>query len=405
MINKYTSLLQKYLKILIFTTLLLSLFVGFGMLFRTSQTIESHASRDPNVHKAAFFEAMQEHDINKGRMALAELKKILLPQDPFLVEIAPAYLADLYIQYAKVLAYDKDASETMLTQAALLAPHHPEVLALLPVPASKTEQIELEKTEPEQIVAVAQPVILSSEPEAPEADLPPLVELVEEIKDGPPRVPYLDPPPLAGYTPEPEYELIDAPVIAQPDPIVSNDPCALSYLTKANALTPCIDPVAANRFGPAMFVVGEGERIPLLAFTQQPITRSDYEVFCAETGQCQESAEVTQSTATLIDLTDVEETIHDYNAYCQMAGTCTKLESQTAKVLAPLTRSQAQRYALWLSKKTGYQYRHATPEDSQKIQQYFTQCVQAQSCAPGILNSVSALLEQSDTVLIREVKG
>lgn len=424
--NKYTTLLQKYLKIGVFLLLVMSLFVGFGILFRTSSNIESAAARDPETYKAAFFQAMQAQDLEKGREALEKLETLLPANDLFITEVAPAYMGDLYVKYAKVLQYSPQAAELMLEQAQHWVPDHPELHALEktlseatlppvmaaepePEPTQLAESAEAEVEtelyiEPDPVIALDQehplhiekvspPVTLSLaalEPDAPESD-------------GPPRIPYIDPPPLVGFYPEPERELLEAPeVVAVSDakePMTS-DPCALSYLTKTQALTPCIDPVGGSRFGPALFVVEDTQKNALLAFTQQAITRQDYQLFCDATGACYEEVEEEKP---LIDLTDVEETLHDYNAYCQMSGACEKINAQP-KASKVLTRGQAQRYALWLSQTTGYKYRHPKQEDAEAIQAYFKTCVEAKNCSPEILQTVAGLMEESDRVLVREVE-
>lgn len=407
MMNKYTSLLQKYLKIVIFASLFLSLFLGFGHLFRTSMALESNTSRDPSDYKSAFFEAMQEHDLAKARAAVEGLKAILPPDDSFLTEVAPAYLSDLYIKYAKSLEYDKHAHEMMLAQARKLSPNHPALLAL------QTPPEPVDFVPPNDPFADSEPqtqVLAQVAVELPPSEPTPAIQAIEtiqEVKDGPPRIPYIDPPPLLGFSERVEYEVHDLEPESVPEvkpvvtaPLPTSDPCALSYLTKNHPLTACIDPVVGNRFGPALFVVEDADHAALLAFTQQPITHEDYEVFCQETGQCYQEV---QDSLPLIDLSDVQETVHDYNAYCQMTGTCSKIDAQPKAQQKPLTRGEAQRYALWLSKTTGYKYRHATADDTKTISQYFQRCVNTKECPMGILESVASLMQHPDTLLVREI--
>lgn len=403
MMNKYTLLLQKYLKILIFTSLVLSLFWGLGMLFRTSQTLETSTANDVTDYKSAFFEAMQKQDLQKGRVAYESLKKILPPEDPFITEIAPAYLADLYVKYAKALHYDKKSSEMMLSKAKQFVPQHPAILAM--EQSFKLESqpvtVQAQTDTPPQPVPSVQPEIIA------QVDLSVIQESIQEVNDGPPRIPFIDPPPLMGFEIEPEYTLQPEMEVAQTAPpestLPSSDPCSLSYLTKNHSLTACIDPVTDNRFGPALFVVGDKNNQAQLAFMQQPLSFQDYDLFCDSAGQCYE--EVEEEAPSLIDLSDVQETVHDYNAYCQMSGSCDKIEEQSKKVQKPLTRGQAQRYALWLSKVTGYKYRLITLEDTKLIQQYYQSCVITNECAPGIMDSLASLIKHPDTLLVREIKN
>jgi hypothetical protein len=382
--NKYTTLLQKYLKIIVFMSLVLGLFLGFGQFFRASRALDKSVSNDPMTYKSAFFVAMQSQDLAEARQAVDRLQALLPPQDPFLTEIIPAYMADLYLQYAQSLRYDKDAYEMMIAQAKLYAPTHPALVALQQAMDAAQPPVEVAALVTEQpiqvplAVAQVEPVQASPAP---------------EVKDGPPRIPYIDPPPLSVQFP-------DFSMLEQELSPLTHDPCALSFYSRDHALTPCIDPVGPNRYGPALFVVGNSEQQPLLAFTQQTITEQEYDLFCERSGQCQE--EKNPSNA-LIDLKDVEQTLSDYNAYCQMTATCDKISAPTNKARAPLTRVQVQNYAQWLSKETGYSYHHATAQDLSAIRAYFQQCVTAKTCQPGLLQTLSLLLNQSDTLLVRDV--
>jgi hypothetical protein len=196
---------------------------------------------------------------------------------------------------------------------------------------------------------------------------------------------------------------IEVPAPASPPVAVApatSDPCALSFYTKSNPLTACIDPVAPNRYGPALFVVADPRNLNMVAFTQQAITHQDYDVFCEATGQCYEEA---QEPEPLIDLTDVQEAVHDYNAYCQMTGSCDKIIEKEGKKRTPLTRGQIQRYALWLTKQTGYKYHHPTEQETASIKLYFQECVNAKICQPEVLQTLGGILSQQDNILIREV--
>jgi hypothetical protein len=266
---------------------------------------------------------------------------------------------------------------------------------------------------PEEVILDA-PVIAQApepqpSPELIEPALPLLAEAViealapatpEPVKDGPPRIPYIDPPPLSVQFMYPEIELPStnqAPLASAP---VTSDPCALSFYTKTNALTACIDPVSSNRYGPALFVVADPRNMNMVAFTQQPITHQDYDVFCEATGQCYEDAQEPQP---LIDLSDIQEAVHDYNAYCQMTGSCDKIVDKESKKRSPLTRGQIQRYALWLTKQTGYKYHHPSEQEMASIKLYFQECVNAKICQAEVLQNLGGILSQQDTLLVREV--
>lgn len=384
--NKYTTLLQKYLKRVVFGTLVLSLFFIFTHTFKASANLQKTTTLNPTVFKTEFFTAMQQHDLAKARAAHEQLVALLPADDPFLKEIAPAYMADLYLKYAQTLSFDDKAHRLMLAQAEQLSPKHPLLLVMkaalpveeIPLPEPEVIQLQVQEHIETETPLETQTQLIETPIEIEEV----LLTQTPPIQDGPPRIPYIDPPPLD---------------FSQS---MTSDPCALSFLTKSNALTACIDPVSANRYGPAMFVVADPRNMRMLAFTQQAITHQDYDLFCEATGQCSEE---NQETKALIDLSDVEEAVHDYNAYCQMTGSCDKITSKQAKPRNPLTRDQVQRYALWLSKQTGYEYHLPNEEDTTSIALYFQECVQAKVCHKEVLNNLSGVFSQQDTLLVREV--
>lgn len=426
MMNKYTTLLQKYLKIIIFFTLVLGLFLVFGRLFQASSTLTDKSKIEVSQVRADFFTAMQEHDLAKARIAYEKLKVVLPRDDQFLTEIAPAYMADLYLKYANSLEYDKTAHDLMIAQARLLSPAHPKIQALdqraqanqpiqniavqeepLPPldPTPEQPVAELILNHPPQMTehpAPEQPKALSLSEQFPSVDEYPVqLSPQDEVKDGPPRIPYIDPPPLSA-APDPLLDISPDDLLVKKEPPKTNDPCALSYYSKDNPLAACIDPVGSNRYGPALFVVGNVQNQPSLAFTQAVIAHQDYEVYCSVEGQCQEEA---NQGSSLIDLKEVEDTVSDYNAYCQMSGACDKIDSTLPKKSQPLTQVQIQSYAAWLSKVTGYRYHQPSAKDIAQIQDYFQACVKAQVCPTGLLQSVELLLNQPDLVLVREVRA
>jgi hypothetical protein len=323
-------------------------------------------------------------------------------------------MAELYLQYAQTLQYDPQSHDLMLAQARLLAPNHPKLLVMKPkmpnLPPMADAPLELVDNQPiippeTDSLAIA-PV---QETLSLHDQFPDLAAKNEEIKDGPPRIPYIDPPPLSPIQePLTEEDLMDIPTTTVMTPPAlttptTQDPCALSYYSKTQPLTACIDPVSTNHYGPALFVVGDAHNQPTIAFTQSVVTYQEYETYCEATKQCTDTPSEQQSS--FIDLKDVQETVHDYNAYCQMSGTCAKIDSQTPKVRTPLTRGQVQRYASWLSKQTGYQYHQPTEQNIVAIQVYFQQCVNAQVCPAALMETVGNLLAQPDILLVRDVSN
>jgi hypothetical protein len=81
--NKYTALLPKYLKIIAFLSLVLTLFFGMNQFFKASLALQDTAQNDPAHYRSAFHRAVQEHDLAKARVAYEKLKTILPPDDPF----------------------------------------------------------------------------------------------------------------------------------------------------------------------------------------------------------------------------------------------------------------------------------------------------------------------------------
>jgi hypothetical protein len=405
--NKYTALLRKYLKIIFFLSMVLIMFVGFSHLFKASTTLQENTVSESAQYRIAFFKALQEHDLTKARVAYEKLKTLLPPEDQFLTEIGPMKMADLYLEYAQVLHYDPKSHDLMLAQARQLAPNHPKLIVMKPklpeVPVDQTLSVDAQEiaeapvAEPMMAPEVKQ-VVVSEMPAAKPLALHDQFPDLEE-RDGPPRIPFIDPPPLSPI----QEPLTEEDLMGTPAAPTTQDPCALSFYSRTQPLTACIDPLGPNRYGPALFVVGSSGNQPTLAFTQAPVSHQEYDAYCDATKQCTDATSTQGST---IDLKDVVETVNDYNAYCQMTGTCSKIEQQNAsRSREPLTKGQIQRYALWLSKETGYKYHHPTEQNVVAIQVYFQQCVNAKACPEGLLDSVGGLLSKPDLLLVREISS
>lgn len=347
--------------------------------------------------KSNFQEAIANKNLVDAKKYYAALQSVLDSNDQYLTQNASAYLADLYIAYAQQMAFNPKAASALLAKAKSLAPEHPALVGAQSDIAKMQERLahmdatsaQLQNTlsEAEKIIvqsvqetqAIKQDILrgqMSSEAEHAQASLTEedrLLEPERSIKTALPEI---------------------------------RDPCSLAFYTRETPLVSCIDAVDERRFGPALFVVGE-DKTPILAFSQQPVSRDDYNTFCAMTRECYDDVDELASLATQfkaagveLDVRDVEQTVTDYNAYCKMTSTCKPIKSLTEKN-NELTKGQLQRYALWLSRVTGYRYRVTSSDDVKHIIQYIDYCVKHEGCQPALLDQAERALVHKEKYLTR----
>lgn len=423
--------MRKITKILVFPAVIVLGFALFNSYIVPSWVQGEAYQIEVSLLKSKFQQAIQEKDLSAAKVQYASLKKILPRDDHFINEIATAYMADLYIAYAHQLAFNQKAAAALLSKAEELAPNHPalkkaesdiaQVQERLVKMDVKTNEIQDNLVKAEEIIALS-----VKEAQAIKENL--LEEQLNQAQDALALATVGTPYPSAEagtslaseaspatspaltlddmlLTP-PETSMEPEAILAQVPMPELHDPCSLAYYTRKAALVSCIDAVDERRYGPALFVVGEAKD-PILAFSQQPVSREDYNTFCAATRECYDDVDDLSALSTQfkaagveLDVRDVEQTVLDYNAYCKMTSSCNPIKNLTEKRVE-LTKGQLQRYALWLSRVTGYRYRVTSDQDVAHIIHYINNCVQAENCQPALLEQAQRALVYKDKYLTR----
>lgn len=417
--------MRKITKILVFPAIIaLVLILSNGISMPTWLRGEDYHA-EVSLLKSKFQEAIADKNLVEAKKQYAELQRLLPRDDQYLNDNASAYMADLYIAYAEQLAFNPKAASALLAKAQELAPNHPALRSAqtdIAQVQDRLAKMDMKSAQIQDTLSKAEEIIVQSveEAQAIKQDLIRgqlasnkienicLEDGVSDCKGGL--------APVAHPSNTPENTLSDAhltqedmllePVITQASLPQLRDPCSLAYYTRKTALVSCIDAVDERRFGPALFVVGEAKD-PILAFSQQPVTREDYNTFCAVTHECYDDVDELAVLSTQfkaagveLDVRDVEQTVTDYNAYCKMTASCKPIKSLTEKN-NELTKGQLQRYALWLSKVTGYRYRVTSAEDVGHIIRYIDNCVETEGCQPALLDQAQRALTHREKYLTR----
>jgi hypothetical protein len=342
-----------------------------------------------------FLNAVRSYDIKSAKRLYGYLQE-KNPYSPFVEVAAPAYLADIYIHYAEQMAFNPEASASFLAEAKRLAPDHP-LLAecehcdtateggASPVPAVE-DAIEL-SSQVEQVEKVA-----SAEIEAYLDELDALEQTLASLEAARVGEAAVIEPPAPGV--EALKPLAEASSLATAP---TDDACLLSFLTRSSPVSTCTDVLSSNQYGPSLFVVGHEDRSPL-AFTQQPITRDAFNALCHESEGCKPEQKTTGVSGLSLDLTDVEATVNQYNAFCEMSQSCDTLIPASARTL--LSPEKLPDYAKLLSKQTGYLYRQMTQEDVDTIIAYFDDCTQKEVCDESMTQDLARFLKNQRKVLL-----
>ena len=440
-----TKLHKAFNRIIVGGVVVLLVVTGFLLVEKETPPLEK--SHSFAMLKEDFLRAVRAYDIKSAKRLYGYLKD-KNPYAPFVEEAAPAYLADIYIYYAKQMAFNPEASGVFLDEARRLAPDHPLLITMTPevpeVPApepawvEKTLALTTQISETEKIVAaetqayVEELTLLEKTIETMEAyrvrqeadRLKAMLDKIDtialpEIEPEPePMVVMIEPPApevMMPLLPEEaqENEAINAEKLALLDPYaqvveieeptlnhVTDDACLLSYYTRSSPVSTCMDVVSDNQYGPSLFVIGDEGESPL-AFTQQPITREAFNALCSETKSCTPAAKVATTSGPsefTIDLSDVESTVQNYNSFCEMTQNCTGLFSANAPVL--LESDKLAEYVRVLSAKTGYPYRLMNEHDVKNITAYFQNCVQNEQCDPALGSDLAQFLRAQQGVLL-----
>ncbi|MFI4956667.1 MAG: hypothetical protein ACHQAX_05610 [Gammaproteobacteria bacterium] len=423
-----------------------------GFLLIEKETPPLEKSHSFAMLKEDFLRAVRAYDIKSAKRLYGHLKE-KNPYAPFVEEAAPAYLADIYIYYAKQMAFNPEAAGVFLTEARRLAPNHPLLVTIAPEapvaptpdPAwvEKTQALSTQINETEKIVAAETQAYVeelsmlektiesieayrvSQEAERLKAMLDKIetVALPEPVTQAPlePVTMLMIEPPAPGVmplAPEEAVEVVDAEKLALLDPYAevvaeptlthpTDDACLLSYYTRNSPVSTCMDVVSDNQYGPSLFVIGDEGESPL-AFTQQPITREAFNALCAETKSCTPEATIAEKSSShpelSIDLSDVESTVQHYNSFCEMTQSCTGLVSANTPTL--LEEDKLSEYVKVLSAKTGYPYRLMNENDVKQITAYFQSCVESEQCDPALGSDLAQFLKsQQGILLVRGMAG
>lgn len=426
-------MLRRTTKLIIFFLLVGSIFMVLHKTIGLQQNVEVARSVDIPAVKETFLSAIQKNDLGKAKLSFATLQAHLPPEDDFIQTIAPAYMADLYIQFAKRMSFNKEAEARLLAEARALAPEHPYltqeqlIVAELPVIAA-----ELPKEFDHKLIALADEIddlehLIDQEEELLETELAEAETVVlteikhlEELEKAQTLLSRRDElTPAMAERVQPVQAVVAA--VVEPDPIVepkllarpqipyTNDACALAFYTRDSPLGACVDAVAKDYYGPALFVIADENEQPSFAFTQAPVSVYEYELFCHLSGQCYKDADAIdvmvnelQLSGIELDLTEVQQTVTDYNRYCQMTHLCETIETPNTDDRT-LSKGEMQRYALWLTKETGNKYRLLNDVDSKAVYEYFQYCMQSGECSASMLEQLAIVFKDKNLLLVREL--
>lgn len=423
----FTKLHRVCNRAILLGTVALCALIVFLMMEKEAPPLEKNHSF--GMLQEDFLRAVRAYDIKSAKRLYAHLQE-RNPYAPFVEEAAPAYLADIYLYYADKMSFNPQAAEVFLAQARRLAPNHP---LLAPCPqcntpeyAEKTAALLAKVSETEKIVAqetqayVQELTVLEQTIEAMEvarvreeaARLSTMIAQVDVLPEPHAAQAPIDEidvglvePPAPGVMPLLPQD--DAPIITAAPPVIptaperhvsTEDACLLSYYTRNTPVSTCMDVVSDNQYGPALFVVGDDDDVPL-AFTQQPITVEAYNALCQQTNTC--TPDVKKGTHVVgfdLDLSDVENTVQHYNAFCQMSQNCSSIVSNTAPVF--IEKDKLSAYAKSLSQETGYRYHVMTSDDVNVITDYFNTCVAKGQCEEALSDELANFLKTQQGVLL-----
>ncbi len=406
-------MLRRVIKVMAFFLLVGSVYIVLDetMVFQKKISLAEQVNI-PEV-KSQFLSAIETQDLEQARLNYETLKKHLPDQDEFIVTIAPAYMADLYIQYAKRMSYNEDASRQFLEQARVLAPEHPYLnhsnqLQLMPVITRREVPVEDEYEDKLALIADEIQTLeetITQEETALELELAAIEEAIEPVEA-------IEIAEVIDVPEVPEVleavEVVEVIEVAEVIP-ETKDACVLAFYTRDSPLSACVDSIAQDYYGPALFVIAADGSTPQFAFTQAPVTYYEYQLFCQLSGQCYEESEAIdamvlelEASGIDLDLTEVQQTVHDYNRYCQMTHLCKTIDTPSHDQKT-LSKGEMQRYALWLTKQTGNRYRLLTDDDSKAIYQYFQSCMHSGECSAGMIEQLAIIFKDKNLLLVREL--
>jgi hypothetical protein len=433
-------MLRRITKLGLFLVLALSIFLVLHKTVGLQKDVQLANQLDIGASKDKFLTAISEQNLSEAKENFALLQAHLPADDTFIETVAPAYMADLYIQYAQKMAFNENAYQSLLEQARVLAPEHPylqetpELDTIAKVDKDKIPDAYDEKLEEldsgiatiENQIAVEEKLI-EKELKLAEAELEQEIkklqrvarknQLSAKLEEIIPKIEVqampAEPKPAASTVAQAVTTVTQSEpedVIARLAQLDTNDICTLSYYTRSGPLGSCVDSIAEDYYGPAMFVIANDNEQPLFAFTQAPVSSHEYDLFCHLSGQCYiEEDPIDNMVSQLqlsgidLDLKDVKQTVVDYNRYCQMTKLCEPIKTSEQNAQRSLTKGELQRYALWLTKQTGARYRLLNEADSAAIYRHFQLCMQTGECPAGMLEQLALVFQQKNLLLVREL--
>jgi hypothetical protein len=310
-------MLRRATKLIIFSVLAISIFLVLHKTVGLQQKVSRAAQIDIPTCKDAFLTAISEQKLPEAKQHYDQLKNHLPENDDFIQTIAPAYMADLYIQYAQKMAFNEQAYTRLLAEAKQLAPEHPYLLNptrpeyLNPAYEEKLHVI-AQEIDMLQDLIVKEEQLLEEEIKLVEAVIEDEIEQTKLLKkartvllshsiltEDMTRLKVVKQAEIAASeinvqaqlenTIEKALEVITA-ASARPAIPDTKDVCRLSYYTRDSPLSACVDTIANDYYGPALFVIADAQDKPAFAFTQGPVTMFEYDLFCHLSGQCYKEA-------------------------------------------------------------------------------------------------------------------
>jgi hypothetical protein len=156
------------------------------------------------------------------------------------------------------------------------------------------------------------------------------------------------------------------------------DLCAKAWYqsAKKSSLIACHDRIVGSEKPIGLVVVPlNNDSKKLYAISENPVSIGDYNRYCLLSRECAPLIDKPALAKKMpkkdndlpeagLDLSDVQETIAEYDEFCTISGTCTgTVGEKNAKPITSLTQQQINAYLLWLSKSTNQTYRLPTVEE------------------------------------------
>lgn len=149
-------------------------------------------------------------------------------------------------------------------------------------------------------------------------------------------------------------------------------PCTIdASVARVNSVQTCQDNLSSQAKGPLLIIPpANPEFASPFAISKYPISIREYNYYCELSKECAprtlpefsgKAAVAAAVSDSELDLSDVQDVMQDYDAFCRDTGICNTIEPHAQDMpLTDIKLAEALRYANWLSTTTGYTYRLAT---------------------------------------------